>query len=257
LAEATGLYYEEHGPRDAPALVLSPGLGGSATYWAPNIPALAEHFRVIAYDHRGTGRSDRALPHVDFSADVVRLLDALKIDEVYFVGHAAGAVAGLMMALDWPQRLSKLVLVNGWSHLDPHFARCFDARLALLNDSGVAAYVRAQPIFLYPAEWSSSHSAGLDREAKHQIGQFPSIEVMKARIDALTRFDITDNYDSFDTPMLALAASDDMLVPAHCSRELADNIARCEFVLMDWGGHACNVTDPDTFNRIVLDFLRS
>ncbi|MCE6983125.1 alpha/beta fold hydrolase, partial [Pseudomonas frederiksbergensis] len=62
MAEAAGLYYEIHGRADAPPLILSSGLGGSASYWAPNIPALAEHFHVIAYDHRGTGRSDRTLP---------------------------------------------------------------------------------------------------------------------------------------------------------------------------------------------------
>lgn len=255
MPTAGGLYYEEHG--SGLPLILSAGLGGSASYWAPNIPALAEHFHVIAYDHRGTGRSDRALPHVDLSADVMHLMDALNINEAHFIGHAAGAVAGLMMARDWPHRLSKLVLVNGWGQLDPHFARCFEARLSLLRNSGVEAYVRAQPIFLYPAEWSSTHSAELDRETAHMVNHFPAIEAMEKRIDTLRTFDISDNYGNFDTPMLALAAADDMLVPAHCSRDLADNIPDCDLLLMPWGGHACNVTDPDTFNRIVLDFLRS
>ena len=68
-----GLHYEEYGPADAPPLILSPGLGGSGAYWAPNIEALAARHRLIAYDHRGTGRSDRALPaslSVDDMADV-------------------------------------------------------------------------------------------------------------------------------------------------------------------------------------------
>jgi aminoacrylate hydrolase len=257
LAEVAGLYYELHGAPNAPPLILSSGIGGSASYWAPNIVALAEHFHVIAYDHRGTGRSDRALPHVNLEADVVVLMDALRIEQAHFIGHAAGAAAGLALALDWAQRLDRLVLVNGWARPDPHFIRCFEARLALLRNSGIEAYVRAQPIFLYPAEWSSQHSAALDREAEHQIADFPSIKVVEQRIDFLRRFDISGKFGRFDTPMLALAAADDMLVPASCSRALANHIPACQFALMERGGHACNITDPATFNRLVLEFLRS
>src|SRR3954462_14204281 len=113
MPEAAGLYYEEHGAADAPPVILSSGLGGSASYWAPNIAAFAEHFYVIAYDHRGTGRSDRAMPTVDLSADVMRLVDNLNIEVAHFVGHAAGGVAGLMMGLDWPHLIDRMVIVNG------------------------------------------------------------------------------------------------------------------------------------------------
>ena len=96
---AAGLYYEVHGPEDAPPLILSSGLGGSANYWKPNIPAVAEHYRVIAYYHRGTGRSDRALPDVvtvdHFADDILLLMDALGIPKAHIIGHAAGGVAGL------------------------------------------------------------------------------------------------------------------------------------------------------------------
>lgn len=257
LAEAAGLYYETHGEPGAPPLILSSGLGGSASYWAPNIAALAAHFHVIAYDHRGTGRSDRALPNVDLAGDIVALMDSLGIARAHIIGHAAGAAAALMLARDCPQRLDRLVLVNGWGQPDPHFARCFEARLALLRNSGVAAYVRAQPIFLYPADWSAQHNATLDHEATHHIADFPAIDAVERRIEFLRQFDISGSFENFTTPMLALAAADDMLVPASCSRMLADEIGVCELATMAWGGHACNVTDPATFNRLALAFLRS
>ncbi len=73
MPHAAGLWYEVSGHDDGPSLILSPGLGGSAAYWTPNLEALAEDHRLILYDHRGTGRSDRALQPdltVDDMADV-------------------------------------------------------------------------------------------------------------------------------------------------------------------------------------------
>lgn len=261
MAEAAGLYYETHGAPDAPPLILSSGLGGSASYWKPNIAALADHFHVIAYDHRGTGRSDRTLPDVvtvdDFADDIIALMDVIGIARAHLIGHAAGGVAGLALASKAPDRLDKLVVVNGWAKADPHFLRCFEARLNLLRHAGVKAFLRAQPIFLYPANWISEHSAALDAELAHQLADFPSVATMENRIAALAAFEFSDRLGAFDTPILALAAADDMLVPASCSRALPKHIATCEFALMEWGGHASNVTDPATFNRLVLEFLRS
>lgn len=261
MPEAAGLYYETHGREDAPPLILSSGLGGSAKYWAPNIPALAEHYRVVAYDHRGTGRSDRALPATvtveDFADDILALMDALEITRTRIVGHAAGGVAGLALASKADDRLGKLVVVNGWIKADPHFLRCFEARLNLLRHAGVEAFLRAQPLFLYPAEWISTHTAELDAELPHQLDDFPGAVTIEKRIAALAAFDATRWIGTLTAPTLAISSGDDMLVPWTCTEALAAANPRIRPACSSWGGHACNVTGPDTFNRLVLDFLGS
>ena len=259
LAEAAGLYYEAHGLADAPPLILSSGLGGSANYWKPNIPALAQHFRIIAYDHRGTGRSDRALLDTvtvdDFADDILALMEALDIPKAHLVGHAAGGVAGLALALKAPERLDKLIVVNGWAKADPHFLRCFEARLNLLRHVGVEAFLRAQPIFLYPANWISEHSDALDAELVHQIADFPGIATMEKRIAALADFDITGRIGELDAQVMFYATEDDMLVPSRASAAMSE--AAGLLCLKNWGGHACNVTDPSGFNRTVISYLGS
>jgi aminoacrylate hydrolase len=257
----SGLYYELHGPAGAPMVILSTGLGGSGHYWRPNLDALARDHQIVLYDHRGTGRSARELDGpVTVSAwadDLLLLIDELGVPKASVIGHAAGGVAGLALALQAPERLDKLVVVNGWSKADPHFLRCFAARLHLLRDSGVAAYVQAQPIFLYPAGWISRHTVEIDAEAEGHIAHFPALATVESRIAALAAFDIDARLGEIGVPVLALASADDMLVPAFCSERLASGIRSAQCVTMAWGGHACNVTDPDGFAAPVLEFLRS
>jgi aminoacrylate hydrolase len=261
MPQAAGLYYEEHGPTGAPPLILSAGLGGSGSYWLPNIPALAEHFHVILYDHRGTGRSDRTLPEIvmvdDLADDIIALLDALGIAQAHVIGHAAGGVAALAMALKAPERLNRIVVVNGWAKADPHFLRCFEARLNLLRHAGVTAFLRAQPIFLYPADWISAHTEELDAKLPHQSAAFPGAATMEKRIAALATFDATGRLRHLTGRVLLLVAADDMLVPAVAGQVLSRELGGARHGVMPWGGHACNVTRPQEFNRIVLDFLRS
>lgn len=257
-----GLYYELHGGPVAgrEAVLLSSGLGGSGAFWAPQMAAITAKFPVVLYDHRGTGRSVRELPDgpyavQDMADDIVKVMDALGLARAHVVGHAAGGNAGLALALSHPDRLGKLVVVNGWSRPDPHIKRCFDTRISLLNDSGVQAYVHAQPIFLYPAGWLSENHARLQAEEPHHVAGFPPKAVMLARIQALLDFDIDDDLPRIPHPVLVSASADDMLVPVACSMRLAERLPNGQLDVAPWGGHGFTVTDPETFNSALLSFL--
>lgn len=254
MPNAAGLWYEWQGPEHGEVLILSPGLGGSGSYWAPNLAALSRKHRVLVYDHRGTGRSG-ALPEGEVSiasmaADLLALMEELGIRRPYFLGHAIGGMIGLELG----DTLAKRIVVNGWSRLDPHTERCFDVRLRILRSIGPKAYVEAQPIFLYPAGWSSMNSGMLDLEAEHQLERFPPVGTVERRIAAAKAFELRPRPGC---PTLLIAAADDVLVPSHCSELLAVELADARVARLDWGGHACNVTEPDGFNRLVLRFLRS
>jgi aminoacrylate hydrolase len=262
MPHAAGLWYEWHGSDDAEVLILSPGLGGAASYWAPNLTALARRFRVLAYDHRGTGRSDRALPDMlgveEMAADVLALMDELGIARAHFLGHALGGLIGMAAALAAPGRIGRLVVVNGWGRLEPHTARCFDVRLTLLRDSGAEAYLRAQPIFLYPANWMALEADALEAEAAILLQHFPGAEIVEKRIAAVQAFDIQERIGEIRSPLLAVSAEDDILVPSIASSRIVDRLSpdNCGTeVIMAWGAHACNVTAAEDFNDFVPAWL--
>jgi len=242
----------------AETVLLSSGLGGLGGYWQPQIAALSASFRVILYDQRGTGRNAEVLDATSISAmadDVIAVLDGSGTARMHFVGHALGGAIGLDLALRYKERLASLVLVNAWARLDPHTARCFDVRTRILRDSGVAAYVQAQPIFLHPAAWLSAHAERLAEEEVRGVAHFQGVETLLARIGALRGFDVAARLGAIDTPTLVMAARDDMLVPWTCSQALAEGIAGASLVVAETGGHASNVSDPPVFNAALLGFL--
>lgn len=256
----TEVHLSAQGEPGAEVVLLCSGLGGSAGYWAAQLPMLLEAgYRVITYDQRGTGRSRQPLPadyRIEHMAeDVLGILAAEDVSRCHFVGHALGGLVGLQLALDQPGRLTSLSLINAWAAPNPHSARCFDARLALLEQVGPRAYVEAQPIFLYPASWAAAQAQRVQDEVEHALAHFPGAETMKARIDALRRFDVSERLAELDLPVWVSCALDDVLVPATCSERLAEAIASSTLHVQPYGGHAHNVTAPAAFNEALLGFL--
>lgn len=254
------LYTEVHGPADGEAVLLSSGLGGSAGYWSLQIPALVEAgYRVIAYDQRGTGRSLEILSCdyriEDMAGDVIEVLDATHTDRCHFIGHALGGLVGLQLALDFPERVRSLTLINAWSAPNPHSARCFDARLHLLDALGPRAYVEAQPIFLYPASWCAANAERVQAEVDHAFAHFPGAATMHARIAALRAFNVTPRLAGIRVPTLISVARDDVLVPWTCSQQLAHDLPNATLHSVDHGAHAHNITDASAFNDTLLSFL--
>jgi aminoacrylate hydrolase len=255
------LHYAVSGRTDpaAPTVLLSSGLGGLGAYWSSQLAALGEKYRVITYDQRGTGANPGVLPDpysiAAMADDVVGILDAATRDPVHFVGHALGGLIGLDLARRDPNRLATLTLVNAWARIDPHTERCFEVRTAILEKCGVETYVRAQAIFLHPAVYLSQHADRLRNEEAGAIAHFQGTDTLLRRIGTLRRFDASAWLAEIAVPTLVVAARDDMLVPWTCSRDFADSIPGARLVTLEYGGHANNVTAPETFNAMLADFL--
>ena len=247
--------FTTHGAPDAPPVLFSAGLGGAGAYWAPQLPARTPAFRPVLYDQRGTG-ANPGTPNAtiaDMAEDCAAIL--AETGPAHFVGHALGGLVGLELAARYPRLLRSLVVVNGWARLNSHTARCFAVRRRLLDAGGPAAYVQAQPIFLYPAAWLSTHADRVAAEEAPGLAHFQGRNSLLTRIGALEAFDITDRLPDIRTPTLIIAARDDVLVPYTCSEALAAAIPGATLHCLQAGGHACNMTEQPEFDRTLLSFL--
>ena len=141
------------------------------------------------------------------------MLDASQSGTCHFVGHALGGLVGLELALRRPDRVRSLTIVNGWAAAHAHTKRCFEMRLALLKHEGPAAYVRAQPIFLYPGRLAGAERRTRRAEEAHGLAGFQGAETLKRRIAAFA-FDATSRLASLRACRRASSRRDDVLVPS-------------------------------------------
>ncbi|EXU73662.1 pyrimidine utilization protein D [Erwinia mallotivora] len=245
----------------ARTLVLSAGLGGSATFWLPQLNELRSRYRVVVYDQRGTGRSPDTLPEgysmSDMAAELATALAQYGIEQYEVIGHALGGMVAMQMALDYPQQVTRLVIINGWLRLNPHTRRCFSVRQQLLLNVGVEAFVQAQPLFLYPADWLAENQARIEAEDALHVAHFQGMENLLRRLNALMACDFTAKADAVTQPVLVICSQDDLLVPWTCSETLSAALPNATLLKMAWGGHAMSVTDSSTFNRLLLDWLEN
>lgn len=242
------------------AVLLSAGLGGLASFWAPQLPALEREFRVIHADHRGTGANREPLPEgytiAHMARDALAVLDAAGVARAHVLGHALGGLVALELARMAPDRVGRLVLVNAWAKADVHTERCFDIRLGILAAQGPAAYVAAQPLFLHSAEYASRNHAKIMAEIAQGTAHFQGEDTLRKRIAALRAFDATPDLPRITAPTLVAAAKDDLLVPWTASQRLAEALPNARLWLTDHGAHAFTVERPALFEPVLMGFLR-
>src|SRR5688572_3034986 len=215
------IYYEDSG--EGEPLVFASGLNGVARYWQPQVSVFSKRFRVITYDHRGTGSSDRNQREfsVDgMASDLVALMDALAIERAHIVGLSTGGAIGQTLAVMQPQRVNRLVVCSTWTHCDPWFRRLFEARRKMYLTAGSDLHAMFHPLWLYPPEYVNAHDAEIDEERRRSASAAPPAEVSIGRIDAITRFDRRADLGRIRARTLVVASDNDYITPPYFAKAL-------------------------------------
>jgi 3-oxoadipate enol-lactonase len=242
------LHHQIEGEGDR-VVVLSGSLGSSLAMWDPQMPALADRFRVLRYDHPGHGRSplseDRTVAAL--AVQLLGLLDDLGFAQVSFCGLSLGGAVGMRLALDAPHRIGRLVLCSTSARFaTPEF---WDRRVAAVRSGGVEAI--ADEVL---DRWFTPGFPDV-RRYRDMLVSTPA-EGYSRCCEAVRDWDVRGALGAVQAPTMAIAGADDRSTPPDELKAIAAEIPSARLTVLD-GRHLVNVEQADAFNEALLAHLES
>lgn len=240
------------GPR---TLVLLHELGGSLESFDGLMPALEPNFRVLRYDQRGAGGSEK--PRLPFSLsdhadDLAQIVAALGLAGPLLVaGVAAGAAIAVAYALAAPEAVAALALCAPALTVADDRVRYLAERSELAVRAGMAAIADASLERSYPPVMRRDPAVFAAYRARF-LGNDP-VGYAHANL-ALADVRIEDRLGELAQPCLVLAGAHDLLRPPEAVEPLAARIAHASFAVID-SGHLMPVQAPDEMARRLADFF--
>lgn len=250
-------YYEEAGSGEP--LVLIRGLGSDLQAWAPQVPILAKHFRVITYDNRGAGRTsapDKPYSIAGMADDLAALLDALKIEKAHVLGYSMGGMVAQEFALRHPGRLEKLILLATSARPDGYMRAVVQSFINIRRSNMAREQVvRSLAPFLYTA-------ALFDDEERYERAILASVANPYAQQDhafirqaqAILAHDASGRVGGIKASTLVVANREDILVPPRHGEALAKAIPGAQLQMLD-GAHAGVTEFPQEHCEAFISFL--
>ncbi len=253
------LNYEISGEGEPLLLVM--GTSGSIPLWGELLPRLAERYRVIAFDNRGLGGSDRgegAITVASMAEDTSALLEALEIPRAHAMGWSLGSAVVQELALTHPDQVASAILHATWAQCDgfqrsvltalrhPYAKRDMEAAL-------VTAGIAFSPELLDHPDFAAM--------LEPMLPAFPQTEeqmqVTVEQWDADLAHDTTDRLAGITAPTLVIVGEQDLLTPPWQAKKVADAIPGAEYELLTGPGssHGVHIERPDDVVGLVTAFL--
>ena len=243
------------GPDDAPPLLLSNSLGSTSDMWDPQIPALAERFRVIRYEHRG--HDGAAVPDGPYSlddigGDVVGLLDRLGIERAHFAGLSLGGMTGMWLAVNAPDRVDRLALLCTSAMLAAEHD--WPLRARTVREHGTGAVAEAVVERWFTPEFAAAHPDLIAR-MRAMVADTPP-EGYAGCCDAISAMDLEEDIGAVQSPTLVIAGRRDPATPPAHAERIAERIPGARLELVD-AAHLANYERPDEVTALMLSHLEA
>ena len=264
------IFYEVYGTGEPTVLLLPTWSLIHSRHWKMQIPYLARHARVVTFDGRGNGRSDRptdpiAYSEQEFAADAIAVMDVTGTGQAYLVSLSLGAQRALLVAAEHPQRVRGAVFVAPSLPIAPgHPDRTvhpFDEPLD--TDEGWAKFnapywLRDYPGFLdffISQCLTEAHSTKPTEDAIGWALATDGETLGAATGVALTEGDVRALCGRVECPVLVIHGDEDAISP-HARGEALAKATRGALVTMAGSGHFPHVRDPVQVNLAIRDFVQ-
>lgn len=249
------LFHQVYG--EGEPLIIMHGLFGTYENWGTQIKALSEHFKVIAVDMRNHGRSahDTVMDYPSMAADVVELMDDMDLESANILGHSMGGKAAMQLALNYPERVRKLIVVDiapvtYQPHHDDVFNGLYSVQLDQLKSRGdadkqLATHVDEMGVRAFLLK-------NLYRDENKQFRWRMNLDVLR---DEYPHIGAAPTGTPFKgTTLFIKGENSHYLQPEHREQVLA-LFPNTRYKLMQGAGHWPHAEKPSIFGKIVLGFL--
>ena len=254
----TSFHFEEANPTGHPPVVLLHGLGSAGEAWQLQFEPLAEMgFRVLAPDMPGFGWSTWPGGKVSVArmADLVaQFMEGVGASPAHVVGISMGGTVALQLALDHPQRVRSLVLVNTFARLRPRNLgewAYFLARIVIARVVGPERQAEMVAHRIFPR---AEHEEA--RRVLREHIMRADRNVYRGMMAALFRFDVRGRLGEIRVPTLVITGAEDTTVAPVIQEELARGIPGARHVVIEGAGHGVIADSPQKFNEVLTGFYR-
>ena len=242
------------GPVGAPVLVLAHALGCDLTIWDGVAALLQDRYRILAYDHRGHGKSDVPTPPYAMGAlvrDLERLMDHFALKDAVVIGVSLGGLVAQGLAVKRLDLVRALVLSNTAARIGT--PELWQTRIAEVRQTGLDLYAdTAMQRILGPGYLTNPALPYL-----RDLLTGTDIDGWTGCAAAIGGCDFYTTTAALRLPTLAIAGANDGSTPPDLVRETADLIPGHRFALMRGVGHLPMVEKPDEYAALLDTFLAS
>jgi len=239
-----------------PAVLLIHGVGGDSTNWDPIAQRLCARFDVIAMDLRGHGKSDLIAGPLDASElarDAARVLDECAVESCAVVGMSLGGAVALALALDRPERVTKLALIVTVCGRTPEEKARARDRIDFLQRNGTGAMAEANRERWFTDEFRQQHPDVVER----RVAQVRACDP-QSYLHAFTVFataDFIDRLGEIGIPALIVTGEQDVAATPRMARLMGERVADSRVHVLPRLRHSLLIEAPTQIGDLLEAFL--